>query len=409
MGMQCRVCRGNELTRFLDLGFTPPADDFLTVARLSEPEVSYPLEVVICAVCKLVQLNFTVQPELLFQNEYPYESSTTETGRKHYASLAADVCQRFELGSHDLAVDIGSNVGVLLAGFAAQGVNVLGIEPASNVCAVANRQGIETINEFFGEALARRLADAGRRASVVTGTNVVAHIDDLHGLVKGLDSLLREKGVFVFEAPYLLRLLEHLEYDTIYHEHLSYLSIAPVKHLFGLFGMEVIDVREISIHGGSLRYTIARKGDYTVSSNVGDYLDLEDRERIHDLERLDAFARDVARHRAELVWLLQSLKRDGKSVVAVSAPAKGMTLLNYCGIGVNVLDFITEKADLKIGKVTPGTHVPVVPDSLLLSKQPDYALLLAWNFAEEIMKNLRAYRDQGGRFIIPIPEPRIVE
>jgi 2-polyprenyl-3-methyl-5-hydroxy-6-metoxy-1,4-benzoquinol methylase len=406
--MNCRICHSDQLTRFLDLGFTPPADDFLRPDRLEEPEVYYPLEVMICDDCRLVQLSYVVPPELLFQREYPYESSTTETGRKHYYSMATELGTRYNLSAKDLVIDIGSNVGVLLAGFKARGARVLGIEPAKDVCTTANKNGIETINEFFSEPVAQTIVRTKGKAKVITGTNVIAHINDLHALVRGLDALLQQNGVFVFEAPYLLHLLEKLEYDTIYHEHLSYLCLTPIKRLVEQYGMEIIDAQEVSIHGGTMRYHIARKSDFSVTPAVGQYLALEREKGILELDYLKKFARSVENHRTELGWLLRNLKKDGKRIAGVSAPAKGMTLLNYCRIGPDTLDFITEKAPLKVGKFTPGMHIPVVADSELLEKMPDYALLLAWNFAEEIMKNLDGYRLKGGKFIIPIPSPRIV-
>lgn len=406
--MICRVCNSVALTRFLDLGFTPPADDFLRPDQLNEPEVHYPLVVMLCDDCRLVQLSYVVPPELLFQRDYPYESSTTETGRKHYDSMAAELGSRYNLNTKDLVIDIGSNVGVLLAGFKARGSKVLGIEPAADMCLTANRNGIETINEFFSEAVGERIVRTQGKARIITGTNVVAHIHDLHTLVRGLDNLLLENGVFVFEAPYLPHLLEKLEYDTIYHEHLSYLCLTPMKRLFEQYGMEIIDVQEVSIHGGTMRYHVARKNDFPVSSAVYQYLALEQEQGSLEIDSLRKFARSVENHRTELGRLLHSLKNEGKRIVGVSAPAKGMTLLNYCRIGPEMLDFVTEKTPLKVGKFTPGMHIPVVPDSELLNKMPDYALLLAWNFAEEIMRNLHEYREKGGKFIIPIPSPRIV-
>jgi SAM-dependent methyltransferase len=322
--------------------------------------------------------------------------------------MATELGTRYNLSAKDLVIDIGSNVGVLLAGFKARGTRVLGIEPAKDVCVAANKNGIETINEFFSEPVAQTIVTTKGKARIITGTNVVAHINDLHALVRGLDSLLQQNGVFVFEAPYLVHLLEKLEYDTIYHEHLSYLCLTPIKRLVEQYGMEIIDAQEVSIHGGTMRYHIARKNDFPVAPAVGRYLAMEREQGILDLDYLKKFARSVENHRAELGWLLRSLKKEGKRIAGVSAPAKGMTLLNYCRIGPETLDFITEKATLKIGKFTPGMHIPVVADSELLEKMPDYALLLAWNFAEEIMKNLNEYRLKGGKFIIPIPSPRIV-
>jgi hypothetical protein len=323
--------------------------------------------------------------------------------------MAGEVCREFALERDSLVIDIGSNVGVLLQGFKDQGVDsVLGIDPAENICEIACGNGIDTICGFFSEELAAGIAKTRGRAKVITGTNVVAHINDHHALVRAVEMLLADKGVFIFEAPYLVTLIDDLEYDTIYHEHLSYLSVKPMTRLFGLFGMELFDVREESIHGGSLRYFAGRKGDYPVSDNVARLVKLEDSKGLYDTGRLDDFAVSVQQNRQVLNWMLRTLKHDGKRIAAVSAPAKGMTLLNYCHIGPEILDFITEKAPLKIGKYTPGTHIPILPDSELIKQMPDYALLLAWNFADEIMGNLDDYRKAGGKFIIPIPEPRIV-
>ena len=409
IGAVCRICGNESLIKFLDLGFTPLADDFLPPHRLLEPEVYYPLEVYICPRCCLVQLGYVVPPEILFQRDYPYESSTTETGRKHFYALAKEACSRFDLEPEALVVDIGSNVGVLLQGFKELGHNnVLGIEPAKNICQIACNNGVETVNDFISEKLAQEIVGTKGRAKIVTGTNVVAHINDYHALLRALDMLLAEKGVFIIEAPYLVTLIDNLEYDTIYHEHLSYLSVKPMVELFQQFGMEIFDVKEVSIHGGSLRYFVARKGDYPVSSNVSRFIELENAKKVHDIGRLNDFARRVQNNREELTWLLRTIKRDGKRIAGVSAPAKGMTLLNYCKIGLETLDFITEKAPLKIGKYTPGSHIPVLPDSELVKQRPDFALLLAWNFADEIMRNLDDYRKAGGKFIIPIPNPRVV-
>ena len=406
--MRCRICHSKSLTKFLDLGFTPPADDFLSPERLEEQEVYYPLEVFICNNCSLVQIGYVVSPEILFQNEYPYEASITKTGVKHFHSLAKEASSRFDLSSEDLVVDIGSNVGVLLQGFKNHGAEVLGIEPARNISEIAIKNSITTINDFFSEDLASKIVKERKKAKIVTGTNVVAHIDDHHSLVRALDILLDEEGVFIFEAPYLVDLIENLEYDTIYHEHLSYLSVKPMNTLFHKFGMEIFDVEKVVIHGGSLRYFVSRENTYPISNNVNKSLELEKEKKIYVIDRLNNFAKSVQRNREELIWMLKSIKHKGKRIAGVSASAKGMTLLNYCKIGPEILDFITEKSTLKIGKYTPGTHIPILHDSELIKQMPDYALLLAWNFADEIMKNLKDYKDAGGKFIIPIPKPHII-
>jgi len=406
--MRCRICHSESLTKFLDLGFTPLADDFLSPDRLGKPEVYHPLEVFICDNCSLVQIGYVVPPEILFQKDYPYESSTTKTGVKHFHSLAQEASSKFGLCSDDLVVDIGSNVGVLLQGFKDQGIDVLGIDPAGNICEIARSNGIETMNEFFSEELAIKIVKAKRKAKIVTGTNVVAHINDHHSLVRGIDILLAERGVFIFEAPYLVTLIDNMEYDTIYHEHLSYLSVKPMTTLFDKFGMEIFDVKKVDIHGGSLRYFVARKNDYPISENVNRLVEMENEKKIYEIGTLKNFAKSVQNNREELTWMLKSIKHEGKRIAGVSAPAKGMTLLNYCKIGTETLDFITEKSPLKIGKYTPGAHIPILPDSELTEQMPDFALLLAWNFATEIMGNLSTYRKAGGKFIIPIPKPGII-
>jgi SAM-dependent methyltransferase len=406
--MSCRLCNDPRLIKFLDLGFTPPADRFLRREQLHEPETYYPLEVMLCNACGNVQLSTVVSPEVLFRQDYPYESSTTLSGRRHWAEFAQTVTERLELGAEDLVVDIGSNVGVLLAAFRDCGTGILGVDPASNIVRLAEKNGIETVNEFFNLDTAQRIRMEKGQATVITATNVLAHVDDLRGFMEGVDCLLNEKGVFIFEAPYLVNLLKSLEYDTIYHEHLSYLSLRPLIPFFRRFGMEVCDVEQRDIHGGSFRVYLAREGRMSVAPVVADMVRQEEDQRVHDIVTLNAFARAVEENRQELIWMLRRLKHEGNHVAAVSAPAKGMTLLNYCRIGGETLDFVTEKSRLKIGRFTPGTHIPVLADEELVKRMPQYALLLAWNFSEEIMKNLGAYRERGGRFIIPIPHPLIV-
>lgn len=404
----CRVCKGSNFTPYLDLGFTPAADSFIRKQGLSQPESHYPLEVVLCNDCGISQLGYTVPPDILYQQDYPYESSTTKAGRKHFFGFAEKVAKRFNFNSNDLAIDIGSNVGVLLDGFKAQGCKILGIEPSANISATAVGNGIETINDFISPELASKVVSSHGQASVATTTNVFAHIDDLDDFMRAIEILLNEKGVFIIEAPHFLKLLKHLEYDTIYHEHLLYLSIKPLNKLFNRFGFEVFDAEEIGIHGGSIRVYVSRINAHEKSENLEKIIQEEENNNIFNIDTLNKFALDVASHRTKLLQLLNKLRSEGKSIVGVSAPAKGMTLLNYCHIGPEMLDFVTEKSKLKIGLYTPGLHIPIVPDSELLEGQPDYALLLAWNFAEEIMDNLSEYRQKGGKFIIPIPEPHIV-
>lgn len=402
------MCRSENMYKFLDLGFMPPADEFLRKEQLLYPRAYYPLDVMMCRACGLGQLGHIVSPEILYRHDYPYEASTTRTGREHFARFAAETVSRFGLGSRDLVIDVGSNVGVLLGDFKANGTRILGIDPAANIVRIAEKNGIPTLNELFSADLAAKICGEYGKPSIVTASNCFAHINDLADFVRGLDVLLTPEGVFIMEAPHFQTLIENLEYDTIYHEHLSYLSLKPIIPFFKNHGLEVFDVEKQNIHGGSFRVFVGRPGKHKIEARVALAVKSEAKSGMHSEKMLEKFAADVDTNRAELLWLLRDLKHKGKSIVGVSAPAKGMTLLNYCKIGSETLDFVTEKSALKIGRFTPGSHIPVLPDSELLKRKPAYALLLAWNFAPEIMANLNEYVKSGGRFIIPIPHPRIV-
>lgn len=406
--MFCRMCKSDNLARFLDLGFTPPADQFLRREQLREPETYYPLEVMLCQNCGLAQLSHVVSPEILYRHDYPYEASLTTTGQRHWAEFAQTTTHRLNLGADDLVIDVGSNVGVLLEAFKNNGTRILGVDPASNIVRIAERRGIETLNEFFGIDVAQNIRNTRGPASVITGTNVFAHVDDLDAFMRAIQLLLNERGVLIIEAPYFVNLIKSLEYDTIYHEHLSYLSVKPLARFFTRFGMEIFEIEQRDIHGGSFRVHVARAGTRPISPVIGDLLKQEEELGVHQLDTLLEFSKSVQCNREDLIWLLRQLKHQDKRIAGVSAPAKGMTLLNYCRLGTETLDFVTEKSTLKIGRFTPGTHIPVVSDDELTRQVPDYALLLAWNFAEEIMGNLRQFRDRGGKFIIPIPQVRVV-
>ncbi len=404
----CRICGGAHFEPYLNLGATPAADSFVTDDDLGQEDPSYPLEVCLCSTCGISQLSYTVPPEVLYKYDYPYESSTTQTGRAHFLNLAKTVVEKFKLKPNDLVIDVGSNVGVLLDGFKKQGCRTIGIEPSGNIAEKALERGIQTINEFISPSLAARIVADNSQASVVCITNVFAHIHDLDGFMEAVNILLTDVGALIIEAPHFLQLINHLEYDTVYHEHLLYVSVRPLNYLFNRYGFEVFDVEEVPIHGGTVRVYVSRIGRNKPTNAVAKIISNEEQGGAFDLERLKRFSDEVMAHRQKLVNLLRTLKSEGHTLAGVSAPAKGMTLLNFCGIGADLLDFITEKSKLKIGRYTPGAHIPVLPDPELVSRQPDYALLLAWNFADEIMANLSEYREKGGKFIIPIPEPKIV-
>jgi SAM-dependent methyltransferase len=402
------MCGSVRLRQFVDLGFTPLADAFLRVNQLREPETSYPLQVRQCEDCGLAQLTHVVSPEVLYRHDYPYESSVTRAGQRHWKEFADSVCGRLGLTGNDLVIDIGSNVGELLQCFQGNGTRILGIDPASNIVRIAEKRGVETWDEFFGSHVIERVLREKGKAAVMTATNVFSHVSDLRDFMSSVDALLTDKGVFILEAPHFGRLLQSLEYDTIYHEHVSYLSMRPLQGFFRQCGMEVFDVQERDIHGGSFRVFVARTGRHAVAHSVRAMLTWEHEAGLYDASVLDDFAAKVAANRSELVALLHSLKSSGKRIAGVSAPAKGMTLLNYCHIGPELLDFVTEKSQLKIGRFTPGMHLPILDDDALVRHKMDYALLLAWNFADEIMGNLREFTRRGGQFIVPVPSPKII-
>jgi len=405
---ECRMCQSHRLHNFLDLGFAPPSDALLTSEEMQEPEVFFPLQVQQCRDCGLTQTAYAVDPAVMYGEKYKYESSITQTGMAHFFKMAASIVETCRVKPGSLVIDVGSNVGVLLEGFKRTGMKVLGIDPAPRIVKIANARGIETWQEFMRPEVARRIVREKGPAQVVTCTNVFAHVDDKSGLIEALDALLGPGGVFVIEVPYLVDLVENLEYDTIYHEHLEYMSLKPLVLFFGRHGFEVCDVERHEIHGKSIRVVVARKGERPVGPAVAALLALEEERGIYRPEVLEKFARDVAESAFRLRSLLNDLRRQGKRVVGISAPAKGNTILNYCKIGPELVQYMTEKSVIKQGSFTPGMHIPIVGDERLLEDKPDYGIVFAWNFAEEIMKNNRAFAEQGGRFIIPIPTPRIL-
>ncbi|MCX6718091.1 MAG: class I SAM-dependent methyltransferase [Candidatus Staskawiczbacteria bacterium] len=403
----CRMCGGEKLYKFLDLGFTPPSDAIISFEDLLEPEIFFPLNVLQCEDCGLTQLGYVVNSKLLYGSKYKYESSITETGKKHFFLMADSICKRFDLKNKSLAVDIGSNVGVLLEGFKKNGMEVLGIDPAVEIYKIANERNIETWHEFFNPAVAERIKIEKGRAKIITGTNVFAHIDDKEGLLKSLDILLEEDGVFVFEVPYLVDLIENLEYDTIYLEHLEYISVKPLINFFKKHNFDVFDVEKYDIHGKSIRVFVCRTGKIPISGNIEKFILLENEKKIYNKETLDEFAKKVALHKEMLINLLRDIKKDGKKIIGISAPAKGNTVLNYCKIGADLIDYIAEKSLIKKGGYTPGMHIPIVGEEKIMEDKPDYGIIFAWNFAEEIIRNNENFSKAGGKFIIPIPSPII--
>ena len=403
---RCRVCGSEKLHKFLSLGPTPLANNFLGEEQLDEAELYYPLDVYFCSNCYLVQLLDVVSPEVLFK-EYAYVTGASKPMQAHFTGLAEDVIENFKISKDSLVVDIGSNDGTLLQCFSKFGLRMLGIEPASNIARLAEANGISTVNEFFDEESAVKLRKEYGSADIITATNVFAHVDNLESILSGINHLLSNNGVFIIEFPYLLNLLNNMEFDTIYHEHLSYFAVHPLIYLFRKFEMEVVDVRQIPVHGGSIRVFVQRSPKRQ-SQTVTKLLLMERKAKLDSLKTYTKFAERVALVREKLVKLLKTLKNEGARITGYGATAKGNTLLNYCKIGTDVLDYISDTTPFKQGCYTPGMHIPIFPEEKFHEDPPDYALLLAWNYADAILQKEEEYRQKGGKFILPIPEPKVI-
>lgn len=403
----CRICGSDNLKLILSLGNMPLANAFLRPEQLGDPEDRYPLDVVFCQKCSLVQITQTVSPEKLFR-EYLYFSSFSDTVLRNAKEISERVISQFGLGSESLVIEIASNDGYLLQFYHQRGIPVLGIEPAYNIAKVAQEKGIRTISEFFGRSLAHKLLEQGIKADVVHANNVLAHVADLHSFVEGIYLILKQSGVCIIEVPYIKDLIDHREFDTIYHEHLCYYSLTSLDKLFRMHGLVVYDVERIPIHGGSIRIFVAKEGSREVSHSVKNTLIDERDWGVNNFEFYVRFADQVQALRYKIRETLFSLKQDGNKIAAYGAAAKGTILLNYCGIGRETIDFVADRNPKKQGLYMPGVRIPIYPTSKILEDMPDYLFILAWNFADEIIDQQRDYQRRGGKFIIPVPEVRIL-
>ena len=401
----CRACGDSNMELVLDLGDQPLANALLKNVSDFATESFFPLGLVYCRGCSLVQILDVVDPEVLF-GHYLYVTGTSETIAEHNERYAGAVVQGLGLTGTDLVAEIASNDGSLLSCFQSRGVRVLGIEPARNIAEIARQRGIETVGRFFDRDAGSAIASSHGRAKAIIGNNVFAHVDDPVGFLAGCRDLLTDDGRVFIECPYALDMLERGEYDTIYHEHLSYFSVTSLARVAESAGMSIDAVERVPVHGGSIRTSFRKGGSH--GSQPQSMMTMERTEGLSTLARWQEFGHAAARNRSELLQMLRGLQSSGKSVAAYGAPAKGNTLLNYCGIGVDVLPWTVDRNPLKVGLFTPGMHLPVLPAETVIERRPDYLLVLPWNFADEIMRQQRAYADAGGRFIIPIPNPRIV-
>lgn len=391
----------------LDLGMQPPANAFLKDIDQRSEEKKFPLRVFFCKDCYLVQLLDIIDKDYLFSH-YLYLSSANKPLSEHFAHYASYVYENILVNRDKFLIEIGSNDGSLLREFMKFSIEVLGVEPASNVAKMANDSGIPTQNSFFTSEIAGELANK-RKPSVIIANNVVGHIENLRDFMKGISYLLNDDGAFIFEVPYLLNMLDKYEYDTIYHEHLSYFSLLPLQRIVEEFGLDIFDVQLQKVHGGTIRVFVCKKGKYKKNIAVSAMLDKEKGRGLHNVETYRKFAENVMLSKEILLKELKRLKQENKRIFGYGAPAKGNVLLNYCGISTETLDFVTDTTSLKQGLYTPGMHIPVrSPDVIKQLGKGDVALLLAWNYEEDIIKREAGYRNRGGLFIIPVPTTRFV-
>jgi hypothetical protein len=406
----CRFCGATLSQVFVDLGMSPLCESFLRADELNQMERFYPLHVFVCEECFLVQLEQYVSPEDIF-SEYAYFSSYSDSWLEHARRYTERMVERFGLGPESAVVELASNDGYLLRNFIARGIPAVGIEPAANVAQVAIENGVPTRVAFFGRTLAQKLVDEGLRADLLIGNNVLAQVPDLNDFVAGMATLLKPSGVMTMEFPHLLQLMRGNQFDTIYHEHFSYFSFLTAERIFAAHGIVLFDVEELNTHGGSLRIYGRHRDDASkpVSGRVEALRRLEQREGLTSLEAYGRFTEQVKATKRQLLSFLIQAKAQGKSIAGYGAPGKGNTLLNYCGIRTDFLDYTVDRNPYKHGKFTPGTHIPIYSPEKIDETRPDYVLILPWNVKDEIVRQMARIREWGGRFVVPIPIPTVVE
>ena len=410
MTTTCLFCRTPLRHTFVDLGMSPLCESYVSAEQLNSMEPFYPLHVYVCENCFLVQLEEFVSPRDIF-TEYAYFSSYAESWVEHMRRYAEAITQRLQLGDKSLVVEVASNDGYLLQHFVRMNIPVLGIEPAANVAKVATGKGIPTLVRFFGEALAHELTRDGKKADLICGANVLAQVPDVNDFVRGLRILLAPDGVVTIEFPHLMRLMAENQFDTIYHEHFSYFSFVAAERIFAAHELVLFDVEELPTHGGSLRVYARHAADESkpVSSRARELRQREIDAGMLRLETYQHFGEQVKETKRKLLDFLISARRAGKKVVGYGAPGKGNTLLNYCGVRTDFVDFTVDRSTYKQGKFLPGTHIPILPPEAMREAKPDYVLILPWNFKDEIMSQMAYVREWGGRFVVPIPETRVLE
>lgn len=404
----CRICGNRDLKKILSLGQSPLANSLLSEQELKEKEEMFPLEIMYCNNCKLCQLSYVVNPEKMFKN-YVYVTSTTETFKKHFKEMAEELKEEFNLNPESLVVDIGSNDGLLLKELKNSGVRVMGVEPAENICEIARKNGVDTMCEFFNENVVENIIKIKGKADIITGNNVFAHIADIKSVTENAKKLLKDNGIFAIEVQYLYDTMKYLTFDNIYHEHLSYYSVLSLNEFFKKHDMEIFKVKHVDSHGGSIRVYIQKKGGkLPIDAGVNELLIREKEEGLERIEIYEKFAQRVYEIRNKLKEFIEKIKAENKKIAGYGAPAKATTALNFYGINKEYIDYIVDDNKLKQGLTVPGVRIPIVSKEHLDKNLPDYIIILAWNFADEIMRNNQQYKDKGVKFIVPFPELRIV-
>ena len=408
MAKKCRFCNTELKITFADLGTSPLANSFLDEKSLNKKEQFFPLHVCVCDICFLVQLDEFEKPEKIFNN-YAYFSSYSKSWINHAKKYATDMIKRFGLNSDNFVIEIASNDGYLLQLFQNQNIPCLGIEPAENVANVAKQKGISTLVKFFGTDTAKDLVSKGKMADLLLGNNVLAHVPNINDFVAGMKILLKPNGIITMEFPHLMQLIDKNQFDTIYHEHFSYLSFYTVKKIFEQYELRIFDVEELHTHGGSLRIyaTHAKNSTHVVNNRVDKLLEKETEFGITQISTYTNFQKQINRIKNEICEFMTSAVKNGKKIVCYGAAAKGNTLLNYCGIGIDLIDYVVDRNPHKQGLFLPGTHIPIKDPSEIQKTKPDYLLIIPWNLQDEIMEQMSYIRDWGGKFVIPIPEVQV--
>jgi len=406
--LNCRHCQAKLSQPFLDLGFAPPSNAYRTSTQLDEPELSYPLRLSVCEQCWLVQAPAVARPETLFGADYAYFSSVSSTWREHARRYVVMIVNRLGLDTHSRVIEVAANDGYLLQYFLERGIPCLGIEPTEGTARAAQAKGIPVLMEFFGWALGERLAAEGRQADLLIGNNVLAHVPDINDFVAGLKAALKPGGVVTMEFPHLLRLLQDNQFDTVYHEHYSYLSLRVVQRIFAAEGLTVVDVEELTTHGGSLRvYAVHAERGEPVAAQVGAVLHAEEKYGLGSSAVYRDFQVRADGVKNALLAFLLDCKRQGRKVVGYGAAAKGNTLLNYAGVKPDLLPWVADAAPSKQGRYLPGSHIPIVHPEQIAAEQPDEVLILPWNLREEISQQLALVREWGGRFVTAVPHLKV--